>query len=210
LELDSEIQNLKKSFKEGGILTRMIICLSFFLSLSSLANLSEEIIKWKGFILGGLNLYKTVFVEFILHYSKYIGLAFTEKEIHVATISSICIATGMRVQVKAQKLAFQKISEKYGSEIKPNLLVFWLVGVLAPIGIWFWYGLGNPEIYVWWVVFTSIFLPVFMVVPKVILSKFSDHVYYERGEFSYFKEYYIYVTALLLALCVLAAINSAL
>ena len=116
----------------------------------------------------------------------------------------------MRVQVKAQRVAFKNISEKYGNKIKPNLSVFYLVSLLVPMAVWLWYGLGNPKIPVWWVVFTSLLLPVFMVVPKVILAKFSDHVYYEKGEFSYFKEYYLYIAALILALCVLAAINSAL
>jgi len=209
LELDSEIEKLKQSFKEGGILTKMVMFLGFFLSLSSLTSLAEEIVKWKGFILSGLNFYKTVFVGFIQYISKYLSLGFSEQEIHVATVSSICIAIGMRVQVKAHKVAFKKISEKYGNEIKPSVVVFRLVGVFFPIGVWLWYGLGNPQIHVWWVVFTSIFLPFFMVVPKIILSKFSQHMYYERGEFNYFKEYYIYVAALLLAVCVLAAINSA-
>jgi hypothetical protein len=167
-------------------------------------------VVWKGFILNGLDFYRSIFVEPVTYLTTNIGLRYTELEIHVATLSSICMAIGMRVQVMGQKVAFQKISEKYGNEVKPNLTLFWVLGIVTPIGIWLWYGLGDPTIYTWWVIFVSMFLPLFMTVPKIILSKLGDYEFFEYGSFSYFKSYYIYVASLILIICILAAINSGL
>lgn len=208
MDLNTEIREFKSSFAEGNILTRILLVMGFFLTLSSLAELSGKIVKWKGFILDGLNLYNLLFVQPILLVSSHIGFSYTELEIHTATVSSICIAIGMRVQMMGQKVAFQKISERYGNEVNPNLMSFWLIGVFAPVGLWILYGLKNPSVNVWWLIFVAMFLPFFMTIPKVIISKFNEHVFYERGSFSYFKSYYLYIASLLLVLCVLAAINS--
>ncbi|MBB1332760.1 MULTISPECIES: heme transporter CcmC [unclassified Pseudoalteromonas] len=210
LDLSKEFNEVKNAFKEGNTLTRIVMVMGFFLLLSSMAELSGKIVAWKGFILDGLKFYHSIFVEPVTYLSSHIGLNYTELEIHVATVSSICISIGMRVQIMGQKVAFRNISERYGNEVKPNLAFFWVVGIIAPIGIWLWYGFKEPTIYTWWVIFVSIFLPLFMIVPKVILSKLGDYEFFEKGSFSYFKSYYIYISSVLLIICILAAINSGL
>lgn len=210
LDLSKEFNELKNSFKEGNTLTRIVMVLGFFLLLSSMAELSGKIVAWKGFILDGLKFYHSIFVKPVTYLSSHIGLNYTELEIHVATVSSICISIGVRVQIMGQKVAFRNISERYGNEVKPNLAFFWVVGVMAPISIWLWYGFKEPTIYTWWVIFVSIFLPLFMIVPKVILSKLVDYEFFEKGNFSYFKSYYIYISSVLLIICILAAVNSGL
>jgi hypothetical protein len=210
LDLNKEIDELKRSFKEGSALTKVVMAMGFFLSLSSLTELSSKVVAWKGFILNGLSFYRSLFVEPVTYLTSNIGLSYTELEIHVATVSSICFAIGMRVQAMGQKVAFRKISEKYGNEVKPNLTFYWVLAMVAPIGIWLWYGLGNPVIHAWWVIFSSMFLPLFIIVPKLILSKLGDYEFFEQGSFSYFKSYYIYISSLLLIICILAAVNSGL
>jgi hypothetical protein len=210
LDLNKEFNELKKSFKEGNALTRVVMVTCFILSLSSLAELSSKIVAWKGFILDGLGFYRSIFVEPVTYLTSSIGLSYTELEIHIATVSSICITIGMRIQAVGQKVAFRKISEKYENEVKPNLTFFWILAIVGPIFIWLWYGLGDPTVYTWWVISVSMFLPVFMTVPKIILSKFGDYEFFEQGSFSYFKSYYIYVASLILIICILAAINSGL
>ena len=210
LDLNKEIKELKRSFNEGNALTRVVMVTCFILSLSSLAELSSKVVAWKGFILNGLDFYRSIFVDPVTYLTSNIGLSYTELEVHVATVSSICVAIGIRVQIMGQKVAFRKISEKYCNEVKPNLTLFRVLGIVTPIGIWLWYGLGDPTIYTWWVIFVSIFLPLFMTIPKIILSKFGHYEFFEQGSFSYFKSYYIYVTSMVLIICILAAINSGL
>ncbi len=207
LDLNKEIDELKKSFKEGNALTKIVMVIGFLLSLSSLAELSSKIVAWKGFILSGLDFYRSLFVEPVTYLASNFGLSYTELEIHVATVSSISIAIGMRIQIMGQNVAFQKISERYGSEVKPNHIPLWVIAIVAPIGIWLWYGLDDPTIHTWWVIFVALSLPLFVIVPKLILSKLGDYEFFEKGSFSYFKSYYIYISSLLLIICVLAAIN---
>lgn len=210
LDLGKKIEELKNSYKEGNTLTRVVAVTCFFLTLSSITELSSKIVAWKGFILNGLGFYRSIFAEPVSYLTSNIGLSYTELEIHVATVSSICIAIGMRVQIKGQKVAFRKISEKYGNKVKPNIAIFRVLAILMPIGIWLWYGLGDPTIHIWWVIFVSMFLPLFMTLPKMILSKFSDNVFFEKGSFSYFKSYYISLFSLILIVCILAAVNTGL
>jgi hypothetical protein len=210
IDLNKEFNELKSSFKDGNTLTRIVMVMGFFLLLSSVAELSGKIVAWKGFILDGLKFYHSIFVEPVTYLSSHIGLTYMELEIHVATVSSICISIGMRVQAMGQKVAFRNMSKKYGNEVKPNLAPFLIIGVVAPISIWLWYGLKDPAIYTWWIIFASIFLPLFMIVPKVIMSKLGDFEFFEKGSFSYFKSYYIYISSVILIICILAAVNSGL
>lgn len=210
LNLNKEIDELKRSFKEGNALTRVLMTLGFFLSLSSLTELSSKVVAWKGFILNGLNFYRSIFIEPVTFLASNIGLSYTELEIHVATVSSICFAVGMRVQAMGQKVAFRKIGEKFGNDVKPSLAFYWVLAIVAPIGFWLWYGLSDPTIHTWWVIFVFVSLPLFMILPKYILSKFGVYEFFEQGSFSYFKSYYVYISSLLLIICVLAAVNSGL
>ncbi len=206
---DSDLKEFQKSFSEGNILTKICVGLLFFLALSSLTSLSSKVVEWKGFILTGLSFYQSFFVKFIASTSANIGLNYTAQEIHVATVSSISIILGMRVQAMGQIVAFHKINERYASSLKPNLTLYWFLAIALPVGIWVWYGVSNPVIRIWWVTFSCVFLPIFMTIPKIIMSKFG-YEYFEKNEFSYFKNYYMYVGALLISICVLGAINSGL
>lgn len=210
MNLHKEIDEFTKSFKEGNILTRIVMVVSFILALSSLTELSDKIVKWKGFLLDGLKFYQATFVEPASYLLQQIGLSYTEVEIHVATISSICIATGMRVQILGQKVAFRNISKRYGNEVKPSLVFFWTIGITAPISLWLWLGLNESEIHIWRVIFASVFLPVFMILPKFIMTKLGDYEFFEREDFSYFKSYYLYLSSIILIICIFAAINSGL
>ncbi|EJG0014212.1 heme transporter CcmC [Vibrio parahaemolyticus] len=208
MNFDKEIGEFKSSFRQGNALTKVTMVMGFILTLTSLAELSSKIVVWKGFILSGIEFYKSFFVEPVISIASIAGLHYSELELHVATISSICIVTGMRIQAIGQQVAFREISERYGNEVKPNLLFYWVVAVVAPIGLWLWYGFGNPTIYPWWSVFAALFFPVFIVIPKIFMAKFAGYEFFEQNNFSYFKSYYIYVGALILFICMLAAINS--
>ena len=162
MNLDKEINEFYKSYEEGNLLTRILIVLAFFFSFSSLTSLSSKVVEWKGFILEGLKFYQSYFVDPVSNIAGFIGLGYTNLEIHVATVSSVCIALGMRIQILGQKVAFRNINNRYGSNVKPNLTVYWLIGVFTPIGIWVWYGIGDPVIHIWWVIFVSLFLPIFI------------------------------------------------
>lgn len=53
-----DIQEAKSFFPKASLITKLIVILATFLSISSIASLSNVIFSWKGFILDGINFYK--------------------------------------------------------------------------------------------------------------------------------------------------------
>ena len=206
MDISKEIEEFRKAFKEGGLLTRLFLLLGFLLSISSLTSLSSVIFEWKGFILEGIHFYQQYFVETVASLAIPIGLSYSQEEIHTATISSIIVAIGMRLLAIGQLVAFRVISEKYGSNIKPNLNFYWVMATLYPVGVWVWYGVSDPQLRPWLTVVVTICYPVFIVAPKFVLAKFGNEPL-EKGRYSYFKSYYMYILSLVLIVCALAAIN---
>jgi hypothetical protein len=210
MDLRKEIDVFRDSFREGGVLTRIVLILGLFFSLSSLTSLSSRIVEWKGFILEGIKFYQVYFVDPIASSALNFGLSYSQIEIHTATVSSICVTVGMRILALGQQVAFREINKKYNSDLKPNLTIYWIMAIAYSIGIWLWYGISDPIIRPWSIGIFTVFYPAAIVLPKIILSKMYDAAYYEKNVFSYFKSYYAYLGALLLIVCVLAAINTGL
>lgn len=182
---------------------------SFFLTASSLASLSKVIISWKGFILEGLNTYQVYFVSPIVSVATSIGLEYEAFEIHAAVLLSISVTTGMRLLSMGQIVAFDEINQKYASNMKPNLMVYRFIGFLFPPAVWLGYGLSSKPVNLYFVISLFVFYPLLLVVPKLIMDKFSleSGYYIEKGKFNYFKSYYSYILTAVLIVCILGAIN---
>ncbi|MCU8003997.1 hypothetical protein [Shewanella sp. SM96] len=209
MDLNKEISGFKDSFTQGGVLTRTLLIFGFIFTVSSITSIASKVVEWKGFILGALNFYQLYFVGSVSKAALFIGFQYSNTEIHVATISSTCVIVGMRLLASGQKIAFREINKEYNSELVPSMAIYWLLGFVIPIGIWVWYGASDPVIRPWYVIFVSVFYPVFIVAPKYIMSKFG-WVNYERGYFSYAKSYYAYMVTIFIVVGTLAAVNSGL
>lgn len=209
MDIHKEIEEFKVSFNEGGILTRTLLILGFIFTLSSVTSLSGIVVEWKGFILDGLNFYQSYFVQPIISAASILGLGYSKTEIHVATISSICVTVGMRLLAIGQKVAFREINSRYDSELEPSMFFYWAIAIVVPLGIWLWYGISNPTIRPWYVISVSILYPIFIVIPKLIMSKFG-YEQFEKNHFNYFKSYYAYMVVIFIIIGALAAINTGL
>lgn len=209
MDINKEVDEFKESFRNGGVLTKTLLMLGFVFTLSSITSLASVVIEWKGFILEGINFYQRLFVVPVISAASFVGLEYSKTEIHVATISSICTSVGARLLAVGQKAAFREINSRYGSQLIPSTRIYWALAIVVPIGIWVWYGISDPAIRPGYVIFVSIFYPAFIVVPKVIMSKFG-YEQFERNRFNYFKAYYAYMAAIFIIIGSLAAINSGL
>ncbi len=115
----------------------------------------------------------------------------------------------MRLPIADQKSAFSAINSRYDSDLKPCMGMYWFLGIVISIGIWLWYGTSNPVIRHWEIILVSMFYPILIVTPKIIMKRF-DYEYFEENDFNCFKSNYAYMSVLLLIIGVLAAINSGL
>jgi len=209
INLNKELSEFLSTFKDGGILTKIFLVTGFFFTFSSITSLSNKIIEWKGFILDGINFYQQHFVFPLSSAASIIGFNYTETEIHVATITSLAITVGMKILAAEQKKVFEKINEKYGSKEKPSHTLLWFLAIVGPIGIWCWYGVSAPTIYVWPAAFIIIIYPIFIVFPKFVMSRHGQDTV-EENYLNYFKGYYLYMFSLVALIGMLAAINTGL
>ncbi|MFT6915616.1 MAG: hypothetical protein ACJAWL_001926 [Motiliproteus sp.] len=157
MDISKEVEGFRESFRDGGILTRTLLILDFLFTLSSLTSLSGIVVEWKGFILDGLNFYQSYFVSPVISVASIVGLEYSKTEIHVATISSICVTVGMRLLAIGQKAAYREINSRYDSELTPSMTFFWAMTIVIPTGIWLWYGISNPTIRPWYVIIFLLF-----------------------------------------------------
>ncbi|MDN3637666.1 hypothetical protein QWY82_02485 [Simiduia curdlanivorans] len=209
MNLDNEISEFRKSFSDSSPLARVLMVLGFFFTLSSITSISSLIIEWQGFILDAINFYHNYFVLPVSQIAEKVGFSYSQMEIHVATMSSICIAVGMRILCMGHAVAFREINLKYNSNSSPNFVVYCLIAIILPLLIWGWYGYSEPPIYPLMAVFTVTCYPIFITAPKFIASKFGEQQF-EQGKFSYFKSYYLYMAAIFIIIGVLAGINAGL
>jgi hypothetical protein len=209
MKFENEYNDLVKQFWSVGPLGKLLLLLFFFLSVSTIASLSDVIFKWKGFILEAINIYQEYFVAPLITTASFLNMSFSESEIHTAVLMSISVSVGMRMLMAGQIVAFKKINERYNSDLVPSLTLYKVIMWSFPFAIWLWYGLTVQTPRPWVTGLVFVFYPLFLVVPKVLMAKFNTEAesYWEKGEFNYFKAYYSYVGALLLIVCVFGAIN---
>lgn len=70
----SDINESKALWKKASFPYKVFISISLFISISSFASLSDEFVKWAGFILDGVNFYRSYIAYPISELSTSIGL----------------------------------------------------------------------------------------------------------------------------------------
>jgi hypothetical protein len=209
MSIKSDYDEILNTFGKIGPLGKLFLIISLFFSVSSITSLADKIFEWKGFIQAALTAYRSYFVNPITSSASNIGLTYSPNEIHAAVLGSISISIGMRLMAAGQSVAFNIINEKYRSELKPNLLFYWIAGTLFPIGIWLWYGLSirTPNILLATLSFLT--YPIIIVITKIIIDKFIfQGGYLEKDSFSYLRSYYSYVLTVFLIVGIFGAINA--
>lgn len=208
MNINHEIDALKKYWGDSGPVGKIFLVVGFFLSTTAITTISSSIVQWKGFILDLIEFYQTIFVANIREYAATLfGLSYTTDEIHALVLVTVSLGVGVRMLAAGQKVAFDVINEKYGSDLEPTFWPYSVLGYAGPIAAWTYYGLSDPTIH-WWVVI-PVFAgyPLFLVAPKYLFGKDG---YLEKGRYSYFLTYYLYVGAIFLLVGILAAINTGL
>lgn len=207
MHIQNEINEIKRSYSEGGVFTKMFLILGLFFGVSSLTSIASAIVEWKGFLLNAINFYQSYFVSPIISAGRSFGFSYSTAEVHTAIVLSICVSVGMRVLALGQVVAFREINKRYGGDSSPNLTYHWVMSFAFPVGIWGWYGMSDPVIRPLLVAFVFLCYPIFIIAPQYIMARFGSEPY-EKGQFSYAKSYYSYVLLLFLIVGILAAVNT--
>jgi hypothetical protein len=77
---------------------KVAISIAIFLSISSIASLSEIIFKWKGFIFDAIEFYRHWIVQPLRNFASFFGLTYYSKaEVDSMIIYSMITATSLRI-----------------------------------------------------------------------------------------------------------------
>ena len=105
MALVEDLQSVKKIWGDTGLGFRVILVISTFLASSSVASLADAVFHWKGFILTGIEYYRSLIVAPLVSLSHYIGFDYYPYGINSLIAISILIAGIVWVFRKEDNLA---------------------------------------------------------------------------------------------------------
>lgn len=108
----SEIEELKSNWKKASPIYKVLLCISFFLAVSSIASLSDIIFEWKGFILDGIEFYKQHIVNPIKVCFEKQGIHFQIRAINQLIIIGLIYSSSMRVIWVAAPKKYSSLNSK--------------------------------------------------------------------------------------------------
>ncbi len=74
--LKADFDELIDEWGEKSLLSKVILGVSFFVTLSSITSLSDTVFKWKGFILEGITFYRTYISIHFRSFAEFLGLSY--------------------------------------------------------------------------------------------------------------------------------------
>jgi hypothetical protein len=86
-----EFEDFKDEWKNSSFLFKVLVGISFFMAISSIASLADTIFQWKGFILDGLKFYRKYISIPISYGLKYIGFNYDKEAIDIFILFSIVV-----------------------------------------------------------------------------------------------------------------------
>ncbi|WP_053159115.1 hypothetical protein [Pseudomonas sp. P1.8] len=87
--LKGDWDEAKKMWSNSSLLMKLIITVSLFVNIGSIASLSETIFKWKSFILEGLSFYHDYIADPVTQTLNLIGLHYSRTDINVLFLISL-------------------------------------------------------------------------------------------------------------------------
>ncbi|WP_435247351.1 hypothetical protein ACMAZD_11710 [Vibrio sp. nBUS_14] len=92
MALVDDIQSAKDLWKNGTLLTRACIVISTFLATGAIASLSDVVFAWKGFILDGINFYRSIIAQPLIQIAEIFSLDISSTEVNFLILTGIFMA----------------------------------------------------------------------------------------------------------------------
>ncbi|MDE1212034.1 MULTISPECIES: hypothetical protein [Vibrio] len=210
MDLRKELRELSRLYESVGPINKLLLVISFFLSISSIASLSETVFKWKGFILDGIQFYQVFLVSPIIDYAAPLGLSYTRVEVHSIVMLSIATTLAMKLFTLDQVNFSQILKKKYGTAVSPRLSFFRFISIAYPLGLWVGYGISDDEVKLVPSLIVLLTYPIMLSGMHLCMTKLIKDSKELLGTFNYSKVYYTYLLLVSLVIGVLGAINAGL
>jgi hypothetical protein len=115
MALWGDISDIRELWKKSPPLVKALLGLLLFLSISSIASLSDDVFKWKGFILEGIGFYRLWIGAFINYAFGWVGLHFSSRSSDFITIWILAAASALRADIATSD--YSDRSERVGSAL---------------------------------------------------------------------------------------------
>jgi len=99
VSIKQDIEDAKELWKGSSLITKCIIIISLALTTSAVTSLSDVIFKWKGFILDGVNAYRSLVTEPIISFLDRFGLSFSFANVDYLILIGIFVSGCVRVNI---------------------------------------------------------------------------------------------------------------
>ncbi|OEK06359.1 hypothetical protein [Roseivirga misakiensis] len=99
-----DIKEYKEAWKTAPVFLKGLIIVMFFLSVSSITSLADEVFKWRGFIRDGIDFYHNTLTVPIIDFLKRYNIVFYKIGIDMITLILLFHSAGLR----AIYVAFKK------------------------------------------------------------------------------------------------------
>jgi len=96
MALKDEIEQWRELWKDGSVGTKAIIVFSLFFTTSSITSLADYVFGWKGFILDGVEFYRTCITAPFSKLGELIGLRWSRPEVDTMIVFALMALGQMR------------------------------------------------------------------------------------------------------------------
>ena len=142
--IKADIDEVMMLWNKASPLMKVFLGISLFLTVSSVASLSNAVFAWKGFILDGIEFYRNWIGAPISKITKYIGFKWNKQEIDFLVIGSIFYTCHLRELWISFRLSKEKSDfweAVFWSVFLLSVLVFVGYRFASPINVinWKWF-----------------------------------------------------------------------
>ena len=127
MSLSSDIHELGDVWSRSGYLFKIVVIVSIFLSVSSVASLAERIFEWKGFILDAVNFYRIYIVNTFSVLLAKIGINLDQEKIDYLTITMISVSCMARGGIMLGKEKLKLNEGFFQNDQGIAAVLFWLI-----------------------------------------------------------------------------------
>lgn len=101
--LKGDIEEVKDGWSNASAPLKVWLALSVFVSVSSIASLSEAIVRWRGFIRDGLDFYHTMVVDPFIRLMAPLDLDYSTGEVNLLIVTALFLTSATRYLVYSGK-----------------------------------------------------------------------------------------------------------
>ncbi|WP_448556904.1 hypothetical protein [Thalassotalea montiporae] len=109
MTINNDIKEAKKVWRQSTPIVKVWIAISVLLSVSSIASIADAVIKWKGFILDGINFHENFVITPMQSVLSNTGLQLDSIQINFILVAAISLIGLFKIDTETRKTIVKSI-----------------------------------------------------------------------------------------------------